>query len=187
MWWYIDTHEHKGIIEVASKVIILVLYFLFYGVTLNSSKPQFWKYILSLKWQIMLQYVIKRKWNNYYANFILNCCPLFRKAWLGTSPRGYSVIESSPIPRKLLHISYQTYHKHTHAACFVSSWMEYLWLKTKWPIEDNVNRFFFFGTFLNVGNLFSLRGVYLWFLWPLVSIIFSDFLSLIVVWVLIHL
>lgn len=127
---------------------------------LNSSKAQFWKYILSLKWQIMFQYVIKRKWNNYYANWILNCCPLlFRKAWLGTSPRGHSVIEPSPIPRKLLHISYQTYHKHTHATCFVSNWMECLWLKTKWPIEYNVNRSFYFGTFLNVGNLFSLRWV----------------------------
>lgn len=172
----------------ASKVIILVLYFLFYAVALNSSKAQFWKYILSLKWQIMFQYVIKRKWNNYYANWILNCCPLlFRRAWLGTSPGGQSVIESSPTARKLLHIPYQAYHKHTHATRFVPNWTQCLWLKTNRPIECNVNRSFYLGTFLYVGNLLFLRWVYLWFLWPPEVHYLFWFFSLIVVWVLMQL
>lgn len=106
-----------------SRVIILVFYFLFYAVALNSSKAQFWKHILGLKWQIMFQYVIKRKWNNDDVNWMFNCCPLsLIKTWLGSSPRGHSVIESYPTPRKPLHIDYQAYHKHVHATYFVFNW-----------------------------------------------------------------
>lgn len=50
---------------------------------------------------------------------------------------------------------------HVQATHFMFRWTKYLWYKTEWPVGYTFNRSFYFGTFLNVGNLFSVTWIFM--------------------------